>query len=314
MIASFFKRLAFGLLLALVAGMLAVVFTASASEPPQAANPPDCAECHTVVTDDWAHGPHATALTNEAFQADWQAKGSPQECLACHTTGYDPQTGTWQEGGVTCVTCHKPVPADHPEQSVMPTKITPETCGQCHLDPFAEFELSGHHEVAMNCQNCHSPHTGELKADSPEQMCQTCHKQEVHYYKYTEHALNNVTCVDCHLRVKNVESTQGHSNRQHVFEANVESCNGCHSDGMHLPENKLSASVVDTLTTEALSLLPPDETLQIAPISEPATTAAPSATAYVLVAMLVGLMGGMILAPYAGNLLPFMNRSNDDDR
>lgn len=82
----------------------------------------------------------------EAPAGDWVA-----ECIGCHTTGFNPETQTYSELGVTCEACHGPASV-HVE---MASALTPETnptsdevyavrqaivssvdsaiCGQCHI-------------------------------------------------------------------------------------------------------------------------------------------------------------------------------------
>ena len=74
----------------------------------------ECAECHPDVTAAWQDGPHDTAFSIEHFQHSWTELNQPQECLACHTTGFSPATGNYQAEGVTCEACHGEVPDGHP--------------------------------------------------------------------------------------------------------------------------------------------------------------------------------------------------------
>ncbi|MBI3158812.1 MAG: hypothetical protein HYZ26_04355 [Chloroflexi bacterium] len=295
------KRLFFGVFFALLAGAFALafnVYAAQAGDPPLA-KAGECAACHTVLSEHWAESSHASATQDEIFQQAWQAQGQPSACFACHTTGYDANTGQWAEDGVACATCHHPRPEDHPNQDVMPTDVSADLCGQCHLDSFADFDTSAHDQVNLSCSTCHNAHTNELKADSSQQLCQTCHRPEAHYYDYTSHAVNGVTCIDCHLKVNEGTLGEGHAARRHIFSADIDTCNGCHSDGMHQPSSSSSVVTAPDVTSPlAAGLIPSHELANQSLERDPKPA---SATGFVLVAMLVGLMGGLILAPYAGN-------------
>jgi len=64
-----------------------------------------------------------------------------QDCLGCHSTGYDPATGKWASLGVGCEMCHGPGSAhtgskDKQGSIVRPQSLTPDRqamiCGRCH--------------------------------------------------------------------------------------------------------------------------------------------------------------------------------------
>ena len=101
------KRLLFGICTALVFSSAAMAV--SAAGPPKQAGPvrTDCNECHGSVVDHLEDSAHGQALDNPVFQEAWQEKGQDTECLRCHTTGYDPESETWQAEGVDCASCHQ---------------------------------------------------------------------------------------------------------------------------------------------------------------------------------------------------------------
>jgi len=72
---------------------------------------------------------------------DWNQRDWGEACIACHTTGYDPQTKKWVDDGVSCEACHGPG-AKHADKPAKDNIINPktltaqqqiETCGQCHV-------------------------------------------------------------------------------------------------------------------------------------------------------------------------------------
>ncbi|MFQ6053685.1 MAG: multiheme c-type cytochrome, partial [Candidatus Bathyarchaeia archaeon] len=67
-----------------------------------------CAKCHPTKFVEWNETAHAQAFSDPVFQAQWQAQGSPDICLQCHTTGFNKTTGEFSFEGVTCEMCHGP--------------------------------------------------------------------------------------------------------------------------------------------------------------------------------------------------------------
>ncbi len=65
-----------------------------------------CAKCHEDIHTDWMTTRHAQAFSSPIFQQDWTKLNSQSNCLQCHTTGYDPKTGSYSEAGVSCEACH----------------------------------------------------------------------------------------------------------------------------------------------------------------------------------------------------------------
>ncbi len=94
-------RLIYGLLFA-VPLMLVTYALAQASPvqqgsaPVESAQTQDCQACHPAFQAAWEQGIHGKAGSNPAFQKAWMDQGKPEECLACHVTGYDPVSKTWK--------------------------------------------------------------------------------------------------------------------------------------------------------------------------------------------------------------------------
>lgn len=218
-----------------------LLLTAAASE----ASPPrqdgegveeECQSCHGEIHDEWEDGMHGQAASDVEFQQEWKKEGSPTECMACHTTGFDPATGDWEADGIDCIVCHDYEGVDHPEK-IIPTADTAESCGTCHEETFAEWEKSMHGDEALDCANCHNPHTTNLRAEDSQTLCKTCHNEESHFYDFTAHADEGLLCTDCHLRVSDAMMGigEGHSQRVHTFQVDLRSCTQCHGEEMHYP-------------------------------------------------------------------------------
>ena len=146
--------------------------------------------------------------------AGW-AKYHPGEkraynCGSCHTTGYnpDPEThqdglpgivGTWAEPGITCERCHGPgsLHVANPYSARLEVNRDAEACGECHIRGSSEaVNASGgfirHHEqyeelfqskhVTLDCNICHDPHLGVIQLrkagkQTTRTQCVNCHFQ-----------------------------------------------------------------------------------------------------------------------------------------
>ncbi len=156
----------------------------------------------------------------------------PYNCGTCHTTGYnpDPEThqdglpgmvGTWAEPGITCERCHGPASLHvaNPYSAKLEVNRDGELCGECHIRESIEaVNASGgfirHHEqyeelfqskhVTLDCNICHDPHLGVIqlrKADKPttRTQCSNCHFQQAKYQDSDVHVVMKVNCIDCHM-------------------------------------------------------------------------------------------------------------------
>lgn len=318
-----FLGMLFGVLLAILA--FAAIPTASAAPLRQDATPApnteECTGCHEGLRGYWDQSAHGYAMVDPIFQQEWIKQGSPQECLACHTTGYDPATGEYEEGGVGCLSCHSPVPSNHPD-SYMPTDVSSRLCGSCHLDTFAEWEISEHGQQGMTCNQCHNPHTAELRVESSQELCNSCHNTEGHYYTFTGHAREGLLCTDCHLRVNDSPDagTMGHGEREHTFKVDLKSCNDCHLGDMHAeageampanasipPQSDVACYPVET-TTEEVAFTPARQDVTAEEVTP--TPTGPSPLIYILPAGF-GLVFGTMLAPWVERLAK-RRRSNSN--
>jgi peroxiredoxin/nitrate/TMAO reductase-like tetraheme cytochrome c subunit len=114
-----------------------------------------CQSCHPTEFEKWRDGPHARAFASLQTKADHEN----EECIACHTTGFEKEGG-FPDGGaeltnVGCESCHGPGGDHTPEQAPKKGSILAladkcdscvilQICGSCHdaaNDPEFEFEL-----------------------------------------------------------------------------------------------------------------------------------------------------------------------------
>lgn len=286
----------------LAAGVTLVVASAQDSAGPASQGfSQDCAVCHTEFQTTWQSGAHGQAGSDPVFVDEWTKQGKPGACLVCHTTGYDPATATYQADGVTCEACHGPANSDHPK-SPMPIDRSTDLCGRCHSDTrfgWQDWTISTHYQRGMDCTTCHDPHSASLKkiagteagesADDVSALCINCHQEHSMDFPYTKHNQQGVSCVDCHVNHLENEDRAAHTVPDHSFNASLKSCNTCHAEQMHNSETEAvtgtSAPVtVPTVETEHASVTP--EPTPVSPLG------------FSALAGLIGLAGGMVLAPW----------------
>jgi predicted CXXCH cytochrome family protein len=228
------------------------------------------------------------------------AQTSPSNCASCHTESQ----ATWEKGAhglaqvVTCETCHQSAPADHPK-SPMPVDRSPDLCISCHSDTrfgVEDWKASKHNQLGMECATCHDPHSATLKkptgprdaqpvTDDVSQLCINCHKEHSMTFSYTSHNQKGVTCVDCH--VKNFGDLAAGTVPDHSFNASLASCNTCHAEQMHSAteaKDGTSAPLVAQVEAPAVSVAPEPEAV--------------SPMGFSAMAGMIGLAGGMVLAPW----------------
>lgn len=216
-----------------------------------------CTECHGAIHDAWVSTRHAQAFSAPIFQQDWQEVGQQTSCLECHTTGYDEDTGTFAEEGVTCEACHGALQPNHPEQ-LMPITPNEELCGTCHQSTTNEWMASPHREANVTCQACHNPHSQTPKAETVTALCSNCHKERGDSFTHGTHAGAGLECSNCHMYTapRTEDAIMGLVPTGHTFTVGSEACIGCHQDTVHTRDEiiKLTGEVEEltTLDTETL--------------------------------------------------------------
>jgi len=295
MLRMMIKRLLTGLCFAIPLGMASAMFV-QASPSLQQPDSQDCQSCHTITYTHWEASAHGQALTDPAFVEAWDAQGQPASCLNCHATERIVDGQTILEEGVQCTVCHAPNSEDHPN-TVMPTNISSRLCGDCHLDTFKEFETSIHGQDGLNCVNCHKSHNMTLRSSNVQELCATCHSETSHFYGYSRHAQEGLLCVDCHVRVSDTQIGEGHGQRIHTFAVDLQTCNECHSQDLHNPSDAMS----NVPEAPLQSGIPPSENIS-ADIEEV------SPLGFAVVAALIGMAFGMVLAPWMER---FYNQARD---
>jgi predicted CXXCH cytochrome family protein len=309
-----FERLILAMMVALlVAAITLVIAQAQEGTPNQPAAPEvECTVCHTEFQMVWMNGPHGQAGSDPVFQQQWAAQGKPGACLVCHTTGYDPASGTWKSDNVSCEACHGPISPDHPK-SPMPVDRSQNLCARCHSDTrfgWQEWQGSTHYQRGMDCITCHDPHSASIKIVGTSQqnrdvsqLCINCHKETSMGFSYTIHYQKGVSCVDCHLKHTETEERAAHTIPDHSFNASLATCNTCHATQMHQPGDASTPS--EDTNQPNPPIMPLMQTSSLSPEPEPV-----SPIGYATLAGLVGLAAGMILAPWLEKFYRRLTRHN----
>jgi predicted CXXCH cytochrome family protein len=193
-----------------------------------------CVECHENIHNAWKDTFHANAFSSPIFQRDWTELGSQTRCLECHTTGFDPVTGTYVEEGVTCESCHGPLQPGHPAQ-VQPVQPDANLCAQCHKTTKDEWQASVHSQAGIQCQDCHNPHSQTRKAESVTALCTNCHKDRGDSFTHGTHANAGLECSNCHMysSPRDNDPIDGLVPTGHTFSVGSDACIGCHQDTVH---------------------------------------------------------------------------------
>lgn len=247
-----------GLLLGLLGFLLTVALAGAApvaqAEPTPTAAPAEatdvqaCQECHLDVANRWSQSPHAQAFDATHFQERWSGLGAPDQCLACHTTGFDASSGAFAVGGVQCHACHGEAGENHPPAPVA-IKADTEFCGACHTTTLSEWRLGAHAAAGIGCSDCHDPHSQAALFAEPDELCLNCHAETLGDHADDIHITEGIGCVDCHALVMPPAEPpdDGIVPTGHSFAITATTCVACHTDALHAGE-ALPATTGDTAT------------------------------------------------------------------
>lgn len=222
-------------------GIVVMLFTvqlalAQDADAPDLTNTPakECQECHLDVASHWETSAHAHAYDDPVFQAQWLGLGEPTECLACHTTNFQPATGSFDQEGVACEACHGAVTDEHPPAPI-PILADTEYCGTCHTTTLGEWHQSNHASQEIGCMDCHDPHSQQALFAEPDDLCINCHEESMGDYLEDLHIQEGIGCVDCHALVipPEVPPVDGIVPTGHSFTLTPATCVACHTDALH---------------------------------------------------------------------------------
>ncbi len=326
---SRFERLMIAIMFALLVAGVTLVFAQAqgggpTTTPVEKATADNCADCHKEIYDNWQNSLHGQSTTDTVFINVWNAQGQPGACLVCHTTGYDPATGKSQAQSVSCIACHNPMLANHPVDN-MPVDKTPDSCSKCHSDPrFStdNWKMSAHYQRSMTCTVCHDAHTAGMKTvvgsaptTDASDLCINCHKDAMKNFPTSKHAEAGVTCVQCHLgfgvndtsTTGTVDFVNAHKAPDHSFVPTLATCNKCHANQMHGPGEAAAASAIKVEEIGGTATpVPTDVVTPVPPVTNQPAPVSP--IGFASMAGLIGLAGGMVLAPWLEKLYRRMVR------
>jgi predicted CXXCH cytochrome family protein len=211
-----------------------------------------CANCHKDLHASWMTTRHAQAFSSPIFQRDWSQLSQQTSCLQCHTTGFNPQDGTYSEEGVTCESCHGPFQPNHPAEQ-MPIKPNADLCSTCHKGTTDEWRASPHSAANVQCQACHNPHSQTPMADSITALCTNCHKERGDSFTHSTHANSGLECSNCHMYTapREADPIGGLAATGHTFSVGSEACIGCHQETVHTRDELVKLGGVVLPTPEA---------------------------------------------------------------
>lgn len=229
---------------------------------------PDCRECHWDIYLVWEESAHGQGLScgqchlaaseddNHARSGHGAQGGGSEECMGCHTTGYDSETDTWTEDDIHCTVCHNPIDPSHPDVPV-PINRSADLCGQCHIQANFEWQVSTHGVAGVSCIDCHNQHRTSLKTkqEDIEAQCATCHETREIGFSFSMHAQEGLSCADCHLApLENNPLGRGNAKLNHTFSVDISVCMQCHGESLHTPQENLQAEEGEYLAEAS----PPD--------------------------------------------------------
>ncbi len=252
-----FGRLRKRLALYLGAAGVCAVLGAAGMAVPAIAGEESCAECHESATASFNASVHArvwrgangcqschgsaeqhlngeqskTTIISFAKDGGRSAEEMSAQCLSCHSGSK--HVALWESSahkgeGLSCTSCH----SGHSGQSKNLKQSQSELCFSCHMDIRAESKRQSHHPIKegkISCSDCHDPHgsfgSQNIKADSVNELCYTCHAEKRGPYMY-EHPPVEEDCLTCH--------TAHVSNHGKLLVQKVPSiCQACHDWTRH---------------------------------------------------------------------------------
>lgn len=222
-----------------------------------------CGDCHI-------------ALAHTSNGASVNAARKNRICGGCHPANMNEIGLAQDRHKAACEDCHKNSGrhALSPHRDNVPSPgMRAEVCLECHKPTDGTrsmWELSKHGSVKLSgdlkkkligigvanppdvvaCSVCHNPHTAKSRLAGGE-ICLTCHKTSDMYKNtgqimpgwpassfHNRHAVNKITCVQCHIDVLPVANK---GSTQHGFDVTTARCLFCHP-GLNVSE--LAPSII----------------------------------------------------------------------
>lgn len=208
------------LLIGLTAALLNGAAMQAQDDSDYADTPPrQCRVCHADIYREWRDSHHALSFSSAEFQRVWERSRQNPDCLTCHSPAFDAETGEMAYEGVGCAACHRTLDPTRRRGSgftyhgKMSTQPSAADCGSCHgadhALTFIEWQSSAHNGArAVDCLGCHQSHAGGITAASGEELCGSCHLQDVPTVNPHMHVEGG--CTDCHPAPVNMDNVHMH--------------------------------------------------------------------------------------------------------
>jgi DmsE family decaheme c-type cytochrome len=195
----------------------------------------DCAACHEDVVKAFTRNPHSALQKSPLYnvpnpceschgpgEAHIAAGGDKakiitfkgkvkgeysKQCLSCHNKNHEVEgfaATMHAKSGLTCSDCHR-VHSSAPMTKLLKQENN-TLCFSCHTLQRAQFSKPFHHRViekAMNCLDCHQPHSGvehhQVRTTSFGEMpCLKCHAEKEGPFVFEHAPLVIRNCYACH--------------------------------------------------------------------------------------------------------------------
>ena len=195
----------------------------------------ECESCHSGGTAHVEAGGDDITMSFRQRSLVWGA----DRCLQCHEalllfSSFSPSGHGRSEVG--CTDCHRLHPDEQAPHLLQKTYAT-DLCASCHAAVEASFRKPYGHPVlegAMECSDCHNPHTDEFpilqrNAIGTEQGCLSCHADKAGPFVFEHMPLETDGCQSCHV-------PHGSVNPKMLIRSQVHQlCLECHSASVGLP-------------------------------------------------------------------------------
>ncbi|MCL7475379.1 MAG: hypothetical protein M8352_04985 [ANME-2 cluster archaeon] len=214
--------------------------------------PEGCKYCHLEKYNGWLETNHSRVF--EILVSRGQEEND--DCLPCHTTGYNNDTKTYEFKDVTCEVCHgsgdisntitrqvietfylsnnmdraeidRKLEELNLNQKSMVKDFSSELCGRCHQDKhhptYEEWNESDHAQSLVDLK----------ESDHAKDVCLECHSSEYiiaeeHNKPTLETVTTPLTCVACH-------DVHNNGNKNLLRKPKKDLCESCHTMGESAP-------------------------------------------------------------------------------
>lgn len=191
----------------------------------------DCRSCHGSAE---KHVDDQSVPGDLILPGKSSAEAVNAQCYTCH--GNEPTQGYWEgshheSAGLSCADCHS-VHSAWPTHKGKQVESQLDLCVSCHSSQRKQMTQRSHHpfrEGKIECVSCHSPHgsgtPNDLKADSPNDQCYSCHQDKRGPFLW-EHSPVREDCMTCH-------KPHGSNHEGMLVTRTAQLCESCHLQGRH---------------------------------------------------------------------------------